>query len=207
MASKDPRLERAGVVKKNDFCVYFHKKKNTNEIFYVGKGRRWRQNQKNNRNKHWHNVVNKYGFDVCIVADNLTNKKACLLERFLISEIGLDYLVNYTLGGEGSDGYKHTEESIAKMRKRKFSEEHIEKLSNAKKTNPTMYWLGKKRSQETIKKISQKLSNQNRMLATDMLIRGEDRKKISKELNLPLTYLRGLACRLRKEHNIEKLIN
>lgn len=76
---KDPRLERAGVDEKNDFCVYFHKKKNTNEIFYVGKGRQWRQNQKSNRNKHWHNVVNKYGFDVCIVADNLTNKKSLLV--------------------------------------------------------------------------------------------------------------------------------
>lgn len=204
---KDPRLERAGVDEKSDFCVYFHKKKNTNEIFYVGKGRQWRQNQKSNRNKHWHNVVNKYGFDVCIVADNLTNKKACLLERFLISEIGLNYLVNYTLGGEGSEGYKHTEEALSLMRGKRLSEEHKEKLSNAKKTKPTMYWVGKKRSQETIKKISQKLSNPNRILATEMLINGEDRKKISKELNLPLSYLRGLACRLRKEYDIEKLIN
>lgn len=70
-----------------------------------------------------------------------------------------------------------------------------------------MYWLGKKRNQETIKKISQKLSNPSRILATEMLINGEDRKKISKELNLPLSYLRGLACRLRKEYDIEKLIN
>ncbi len=205
---KDNRLVKAGVSGHSDYCVYFHKKKNTNDIFYVGKGRKWRQNEKSNRNRHWNNIVNKYGFDVSIVSENLTNEKACLLERFLISELGLDNLSNCTLGGEGSEGYRHTEDSLKLMRNRKLSEEHKKKLSINKKTKPTTYWLDKKRSSETIEKISEKLSNPNRAKAIEMLMGGLDRKMISKELDLSLLYLRGLACNLRKKnYEITKLIN
>lgn len=142
---------------KKDYKVYVHQKETTGEIFYVGKGRRWRENHKHNRNKHWLNVVAKNGFTVCVVAANLSNEEACAFERLLIEKLGRDTLVNYTNGGEGSEGYKHTEESKAKMLGRKFTEEHKRKLSEAKKKNPSKYWLNKKRPAETNQKISEKL--------------------------------------------------
>jgi len=146
----------------SDYKVYVHQKQSDGRIFYVGKGRRWRENQKHNRNNHWHNVVNKHGFTVSVVASNLTNEEACNFEKVLIKKLReTDKLVNYTNGGEGSEGYKHTEEAQAKMKGRKFSEEHRRKLSDAKKKNPTNYWLGKKRDLETNLKISNTLKGKS----------------------------------------------
>lgn len=205
---KDSRLARAGVSGFSDYCVYFHKKKNTDEIFYVGKGRRWRWNEKRSRNKHWSNIVQKYGFDVSIVASDLSNEKACMLEKFLIQELGLDNLVNYTLGGEGSEGYKHSQETKNKMRGRKLTEEHRKKLSQRKIENPSNYWKNKTRDIETKQKISLKLSSEKRYDAEKLLIDNIDRKEIARRLNVNLRYLRGLASRMRKKNiKIEKLIN
>ena len=161
-SEKDSRLKRAGVSGFNkhfDYCVYVHQKADTGEIFYVGKGRRWRQNQKHNRNKHWKNIVNKHGFIVCVVASNLTNDVASNFEKILIKKLGRENLCNYTDGGEGSEGYKHTDKSKSKMRGRVFSEKHRKKLSEAKKENPVRHWQGKPRSEETKLKISEALKS------------------------------------------------
>ena len=51
------------------YYVYTHLNPKTKEIFYVGIGkgnRAW--NQWAGRNKFWENYVNKYGFEVEIVA-------------------------------------------------------------------------------------------------------------------------------------------
>lgn len=162
MPDKDSRLTRAGVsgYNKQDYKVYVHQRASDGEIFYVGKGRRWRENQKRNRNQHWHNIVNKHGLSVVVVASHLTNEEACTLERVLIKELSkTNDLVNYTLGGDGSEGYVHSEEIKAKIKGRKFSEEHRKKLSEAKKKNPSMYWLGKSRDEETKQKVSEGLKN------------------------------------------------
>ena len=145
------------MIKKADYKVYVHQKKTTGEIFYIGKGRRWRENQKHNRNQHWTNVVNKHGFTVCVVAANLTNEEACNFEKLLIAKIGRENLVNYTNGGDGSEGYKHTPKTIKKLIGRKLTEEHKKKLSEAKKNKPTNYWKNKSRDNDTRLKISLKL--------------------------------------------------
>ena len=160
MNKPDPRLKRAGVSgdgKLYDYKVYVHQKADTGEIFYVGKGRRYRENEKRNRNQHWHNIVKKHGFTACVVASNLSNEEASNFEKILISKLGKENLCNYTDGGEGSEGYTHTEEAKSKMRGRKFTEEHRMKLSEAKKKNPVRYWAGKQRSEELKAKVSQGL--------------------------------------------------
>jgi hypothetical protein len=188
-------------MKKDEFCdykVYLHRRKDNDLIFYVGKGRRWRENQKHNRNQHWKNIVNKYGYYVEIVSSNLTNSEACDLERKLIKKYGFENLVNYTIGGEGSDGYKHTEESLLNMKGRVFSDEHKEKLSKAKTEKNPKFWKGKKRKLETRVKISESLSLPFREECEKMLIENIDRKVISSKTGATLIYLRGLANRLRK---------
>ena len=192
----------------SDYKVYVHQKADDGTIFYVGKGRRWRENERSNRNKHWHNVVNKHGFTVHIVASNLTNKDACAFERLLIGKLGRDSLVNYTNGGEGSEGYKHTEQAVQKMRQRKLSIAHKEKLSLRKLEKPSRYWLGKNRDQETVRKIKEKLTDPMHDVVKEMLLRNVDRKTISKQTGKSSNYIRGLASRMRKlGYEIERLQN
>jgi hypothetical protein len=202
---KDSRLTRAGVA---GYKVYLHLRPDTGSVFYVGKGTRWRENETRHRNQHWQRIVNKYGRIVKIVASGLTNEEACLLEKKLISEIGRENLVNYTDGGEGSSGYIHTESALLKMRGKTFSEDHKSNLRKAKLINPVRFWSGKDRSEKTRIKISESLSNPNRKLAESMLINGVSRKEISENTGLPLAYLRGLACKMRRKGcNVEKQVN
>jgi len=89
--------------------VYLHKRRDTEDVFYVGIGLSDRRAyEQKYRNNHWHGVVNKTGgFIVEIVKCNVDWKDACLLERELIckygrADVGLGQLVNKTDGGEGT---------------------------------------------------------------------------------------------------------
>ena len=53
--------------------------------FYVGKGSGRRAQSSTGRNSWWENITTKYGFDVEIVADNLSEMTAFNLEKDLIS--------------------------------------------------------------------------------------------------------------------------
>lgn len=88
----------------NKNYVYLHINKSNGNVFYVGKGSGKRAYDIRNRNYHWNNIVKKYGFDVNIVADNLTNEEAFLLEMRLISFYGINNLTNMTIGGDGCIG-------------------------------------------------------------------------------------------------------
>jgi hypothetical protein len=130
------------------YYVYTHLNPLTKEIFYVGIGkgnRAW--NQWAGRNKFWDNYVNKYGFEVEIIAENLTRNQAGKVEIELIAHLGrrqIDEggtLVNRSSGGDGgSGGYTHTEEwkrqhserQIGK-KKKPLSQEAKEKISKALK--------------------------------------------------------------------------
>ncbi len=103
--------------------VYRHRRLDTNEVFYVGIGlKEYRAYNKHNRKKHWHNIVDKCGYIVEIVAKDLDYEDAKELEMLLIETYGRRLnntgpLVNITEGGEGTKGmfFKHTPETIAKM--------------------------------------------------------------------------------------------
>lgn len=100
-----------------EFYVYQHLKANTNAVFYIGKGKGKRCNQKAGRNQYWHRVVNKHGFVPKIIVDGIDEELAFLCEAELIDKykkLGVK-LVNATDGGEGASGYKHTEEHKEKM--------------------------------------------------------------------------------------------
>jgi len=128
------------------YYVYTHLNPQSKEIFYVGIGkgnRAW--NQWAGRNKFWGNYVNKYGFEVEIIAENITRNQAGKIEIELIAHLGRRQieeggtLVNRSLGGDGgSGGYTHTEEwkrhqSEKRLGKKKkpLSQEAKEKLSKA----------------------------------------------------------------------------
>ena len=132
----------------NEYYVYTHLNPNTKEIFYVGIGkgnRAW--NQWAGRNKFWENYVNKHGFEVELISENLTRKQAEKIEINLIAELGrrqIDNggtLVNRSSGGEGSIGYTHTAEFKQKLsedrkgkctrKERQLSKETKEKISKS----------------------------------------------------------------------------
>jgi len=206
--AKDPRLERVGVEGFNKYKVYLHRRASDESVFYVGKGNRWRENSKAGRNKHWHHTVAKHGLIVEIVARDLTNEEACNMERKLISNYGIDNLVNYTLGGEGSEGYKHTQEAIQKMQGRVLSESHKQKLSQSKLKKPSMFWSGKTRPEETVLKMSEALSKPSRKMVKDMLLMGFSRKEIQEKTAESFAYIRQIASYLRgKGYEIPRLQN
>ena len=80
---------------KNDYYVYFHRNSITNEIFYVGKGRRNRCNENGKkRSACWHEYLTKHGcnFTVEKVKENLTDCEARLVEKYYLDT--LENIVN-----------------------------------------------------------------------------------------------------------------
>jgi hypothetical protein len=87
--------------------VYLHRRKDTNEVFYIGIGKdSYRIGRKANRNKYWHNIVNKYGYTKELLFKDITWEEAIKKEIELINKYGrkdlkTGCLVNMTRGGEG----------------------------------------------------------------------------------------------------------
>ena len=69
------------------YYVYEHIRLDTNQVFYVGKGKNKRCYSSKNRNKHWHNIAEKYGYYVNIVVENINEEFSFLLEKELILKL------------------------------------------------------------------------------------------------------------------------
>ena len=156
-----------------EFYVYIHYTIDTNEPFYVGKGkgnRAW----KTCRTKYWENIVAKHGLRVEIKYSQLDEPRAFIIEKELIKNLrAYGYqLCNLTDGGEGCSGLHHTEDTIHRMRNahlgntgnlgHKASEETREKLKQQRLGNT--YAKGLKHSDETKAKMSlASLGNKHRL--------------------------------------------
>ena len=66
--------------------VYQHIRLDNNSIFYIGIGSVKRPYDKRMRSKFWNSIVNKVGYKVEIIYENLTWKEACNLEKSLIKK-------------------------------------------------------------------------------------------------------------------------
>jgi hypothetical protein len=88
------------------FYSYLHRRNDTGEVFYVGKGSGRRADSRSDRNRHWRAVDRKHGRTVEIVARWRTAQEAYDHEIFLIDTMRrLGHpLVNMTDGGEGGNG-------------------------------------------------------------------------------------------------------
>lgn len=125
--------------------VYKHIRLDKNETFYIGVGsdrggRHTRAYRKHSRSRHWYNIVNKYGYRVEIIEDELRWEDALQREIYFISvykrKSDGGVLVNLTLGGDGqlgisreawNKGKPHSEEW-----RRKLKAARVGKVSNAK---------------------------------------------------------------------------
>ena len=139
----------------NIYYIYQHRRKDTGEIFYVGKGKGKRGIQKTSRNKHWKNITSITDYTVEVLFENLEESVAFLVEIGLITKYKSEgkQLCNYTIGGDGCSGLRHNIQTKNIMSQRKsgtkLSEEHKRKIGEAGK--------GKIISQEQRKKISDSL--------------------------------------------------
>lgn len=143
----------------NGFYVYEHVRLDTMKPFYVGKGSKSRAYEKRRRNKYWNNVVEKHCYAVNIIAKNLDEELAFLVEIEKIDQVkrlGI-ILTNMTCGGEGPSGYKLSDaqkEKVSKVHKGKVLSVYTKtKIANARIGKPTN--LGKKATEETKKKMSE----------------------------------------------------
>jgi hypothetical protein len=89
----------------NTYYVYAHKKPD-GDVFYIGKGKGRRAKETRYRTNFWFNVVRKYGYEIVMLAENLSCEAALEKEKQLIAEYKTKVkLVNMTDGGEGMSGY------------------------------------------------------------------------------------------------------
>lgn len=100
-----------------DYYVYLHKKADTGEVFYVGKGR-GRRAWKKERSEYWKNVVAKHGFTVQMWREGLTEEEAFAEEIRKITSLKAQdvKLANLTDGGEGCSKSEQTEEKQRQIR-------------------------------------------------------------------------------------------
>lgn len=118
-----------------------HKKKTDGTIFYIGIGNKaTRAYSKHGRNFLWKNIVNKHGFEVVIVMEDVSASEAKYCEKYLIAyhgrkNTGLGNLCNMTDGGDGFTGVVYTEERRRKIglmtKGKKLSEEVKKKISQS----------------------------------------------------------------------------
>lgn len=126
----------------NKYCVYEHWRTDTNSPFYIGKGTLARAKEFYRENEIHRRIVRKMrktGFSVVmkIVLDGLSEETAFRLEKIRIAywrEVGVK-LANFTDGGEGFSGGRHTEEAKKRIasgaKGRKLSAETLSAMSDS----------------------------------------------------------------------------
>lgn len=112
-----------------NILVYRHRTLDTKQVFYVGIGLPNRPYKKNGRTLYWKNIVNKHGYSIEIIKENISWTDACELEELLILEYGrrdlkTGTLVNLTNGGDGVKNYKFDKEVVQRIRKQNLGRKH-----------------------------------------------------------------------------------
>ena len=136
----------------SQFYIYRHIRNDTNEVFYVGKGKIFsrknpyeRAYTNRYRNPHWRNIVSKTEFEVEIMMEFEAETEALAKEIEFIQlygrrDLGTGTLVNLTDGGEGMSGHKQSPEHRLKNSKAKLGKtlslELREKLSAQRRGVP-----------------------------------------------------------------------
>ena len=101
--------------------LYRHIRTDKQQVFYIGIGENEsRAYDKKGRTRVWKNTAN-LGYETEILFEDLTWEQAVEKEKEFIAlygrkDLGLGTLVNLTDGGEGTIGYKHTQEAKEKNR-------------------------------------------------------------------------------------------
>ena len=137
------------------YYVYSHINPITKTPFYIGKGKGNRAFSTKGRNVFWNNTVNKYGFEVVLLCDGLTEQQSFEIEKQYIKKYGFrnegGLLVNLTDGGTGGN----TENELNKEERRKKLS--LSKIGDKNPNYGKPVNKGIKRSAESIKKQADKI--------------------------------------------------
>lgn len=178
--------------KKNKYYVYLYRRKDNNDVFYVGKGCGNRCKNINQHNQYCQNISNKYGFIIEKIKENISEEEALQLEKDTISyyvndlgySIALDnkrnrdsehFLCNHTLGGEGNYGcHRMSDEEREKRRQNFLGDKNIakrpeirEKLSKHARENNSF----------CLEEVKQKLKENHRMKKEENRIKQSEKMK------------------------------
>lgn len=88
----------------NCYYVYIHRRLSDGKPFYVGKGKNYRAWSKSGRGTHWTRVVNKHGYEVEIVFEDLEEKEAFQCEVDVMLELRYFGYVLCNLNDGGNNG-------------------------------------------------------------------------------------------------------
>lgn len=89
--------------------VYAHRKADSGEIFYIGKGKHGRAFSHKGRSQDWAEIVKNHGLKVTIIASGLSEYCAYSIEKIAISMHDFGKLCNKTIGGGGITGFKRSD--------------------------------------------------------------------------------------------------
>ena len=132
--------------------VYQHRRLDTEEIFYIGIGsRKQRPYSTLNRNKYWHRVVNKAGYKVEVLFNDVDKVQASQIEAYLIAFYGKKINGDGNLVNLQDGGYGYCE----------YTEEVKKRMSKAKKGMVSSF-KGKKHSEEAKKRMSESAKNREK---------------------------------------------
>ena len=153
----------------DNYYVYIHRRKDSNEVFYIGISRQekyFRVNTKTGRNPIWNNIVYKYGFIGEVLYSNLSKSEACLIEKALIKSYGrinlkTGCLANLTAGGDGSVDCPKSIETKNKMRKARLGKS-LKNMKNNK--NPKKIVATKK----TVNELKRMMEESKKRMAERM---------------------------------------
>jgi NUMOD3 motif len=185
--------------------VYRHIRLDNGLPFYIGIGiNEKRAYSTRDRSCFWKRIVDKCGYEVEILFEDISYEMAIIKEiEFILlygrKDLKSGILCNMTNGGEGLNGYKFTDE------RKKYLSKKYSGISNpfyGKKHSPETInkfkYIAKNRTEETYKKIS--ISNSNKIMPKETKLKislatiGEKNhfygKKHSKETKLIMSKMR-----------------
>lgn len=90
-------------MEESKYYIYAHKRLDTGDIFYIGKGSGKRAYIKSNRSQFWKRIVAKYGYEVMFLKEGLSEEEAFGYEISLIAyeKSNGKCCANFTIGGDG----------------------------------------------------------------------------------------------------------
>jgi hypothetical protein len=159
------------------FYVYAHFIPHESEPFYIGRGCRKRAYSHQGRNKWWNNIVKKYGYEVKILYENLSNEQANELEKQLINQYGrkntgTGCLVNMTDGGDAMIGL-----IITDVHRERNSQalKNLGELHPAKRESWRL-WMRENGPSKRLE-VREKISENNSMKNPDIVAKLKNRKR------------------------------
>lgn len=90
-------------MEESKYYIYAHKRLDTGDVFYIGKGSGKRAYIKSNRSLYWKRIVEKHGYEVVFLKENLSEIEAFNYEISLIAKEKSNggCSANFTIGGDG----------------------------------------------------------------------------------------------------------